>query len=76
MTSLSAQTLMIAIQGVDAEMNRLTAECGSVADMEPDDQELYLAFSQAAEELKRSYLEAARNFPSLPRYEDLIAAAP
>ena len=73
MTSLSAQTLMMAIQGVDAEMNRLTAECGSVAEMEPDDQELYLAFSKAAEELKRAYLDAARAYPTLPPYDDLVA---
>jgi hypothetical protein len=77
MSKLSANTLTMAIQGVNAEIRRLKDSVdGVVADLEPDDQELLFAFSQAAGELKAAYLDMAKSIPGMPAYEQLIQVNP
>lgn len=73
MTPLSVQTLAMAIQAVDAEIRRIkSAVDGDLAELEPGDQELLLAFSQAAAELKAAYLELRLTAPGAPPYEQLV----
>lgn len=73
MTPLSVQTLAMAIQAVDAEIRRFKdAVGGDLAELEPDDQELLLAFSLAAAELKTAYLDRRLTAPGAPPYEQLV----
>ena len=73
MTELSAQTLMMAVQAVDAEIRGIKESAGGdIAEIEPDLQELLLSYSKAAMELRTSYLRAREAKPGLPRYEDLV----
>lgn len=74
MAELSPQTLMMAVQGIDAEIHRIidTAN-GEIGDLEPDEQELLMAYSKAAAELKNAYAEAHDSVPNLPPYDALIA---
>jgi hypothetical protein len=73
MTTLSPQTLVMAVQAVDAEIRRIKGTVdGNLAELEPDDQELLLAFSQAATELKSVYLDARLSNPGIPPYEQLL----
>jgi len=77
MVNLSANTLTMAVQGVNAEIRRLRDSVGGdVTDLEPDDQELLLAFSQAAMELKAAYLEVSKSTPGMLPYEQLIRTDP
>jgi hypothetical protein len=72
MAALSARTLLMAVQAVDAEIRRLQASVGGeIARLEPDDQETLLAYSQAAMELKTAYTDARRANPGMPPYEQL-----
>jgi hypothetical protein len=74
MAALSPQTLMMAVQGVDAEIHRIIdAVNGDVDELEPDGQELLMAYSQAAAELKEAYAEAHRSTPNMPSYDELIS---
>ena len=69
MTPLSAQTLAMAIQAIDAEIRRVKdAVDGDIAELEPDDQEFLLAYSQAAAELKAAYLQLRLSAPGIPPY--------
>ncbi len=73
MTTLTAQTLVMAVQAVDAEIRRITESAGGdIAELEPDEQELLLAFSQAATELKVVYLELTLSAPGIPPYDQLV----
>lgn len=75
--TLSPQTLAMAVQGVDAEIRRIReAAGGDVDELEPDAQELLLAFSQAATELKTAYTRVQQAMPDLPPYEELVAPNP
>jgi hypothetical protein len=77
MPSLSANTLTMAVQGVNAEICRIRDSVGGdITELEPDDQELLLAFSQAAMELKAVYVEMARSTPGMPPYERLVQVHP
>lgn len=72
MTGLSARTVMMAVQAVDAVIRRIKASVdGDIARLEPDDQETLLAYSQAATELKSAYAEVRRANPGMPPYEQL-----
>lgn len=74
MPELSAQTLVMAVQAVDAEMDRIQDTAGGdITELEPDAQELLLAYSLAAMELKASYLHARASEPGLPAYERLVS---
>lgn len=74
MTTLSAQTLAMAIQAVDAEIRRFKDSVeGDIGELEPDDQELLLAYSQAAAELKATYLELRLSAPGIPPYDQLVS---
>lgn len=72
MAKLSGNTLMMAVQAVHAEMQRVRGDV-SITDLEPDDQELLLAYSRAAEELKAAYADVCKTSPGLPPYADLVA---
>ena len=73
MTTLSTQTLVMAVQGVNAEICRIKDSVGGdIAELEPDEQELLLAFSQAATELKAAYLDLRLSAPGMPPYEQLV----
>ncbi len=76
MTTLSAQTLVMAVQGVEAEICRIKDSVGGdIAEREPDEQELLFAFSQAATELKAAYLDMRSSVPGMPPYEQLVSGA-
>lgn len=76
MIAISAQTLVMAIQGVDAEVRRIKNSAdGDISELDPDDQELLMAFSQAAMELKAAYLAERKSIPDLPNYERLTNSA-
>lgn len=65
---------MMAVQGIDAEIHRIIdAADGEIGDLEPDEQELLMAYSQAAAELKRAYAVARDSASHLPPYNELIA---
>ena len=70
MAELSDPALTMAIQAVASEMQRIQGDA-DMADLEPDDQELLLAYSRAAMELKAAYLQARQIRPQLPSYETL-----
>ena len=75
MADLSTQTLVMAVQAVDAEIRRLKETAGGeITELAPDDQELLLAFSQAAMELKKAYLDAREFAPNMPPYEQLVGS--
>jgi hypothetical protein len=55
-------------------MHRITdAVAGDVAELKPDDQDLLLAFSQAAAELKAAYLQLRLSAPGIPPYEQWVS---
>jgi hypothetical protein len=73
MPQLSPQTLMMAVQAVEAEIARLKESVdGDITALEPDIQELMLSYSRAAMELKASYLDARKSTPGLPAYNQLV----
>ena len=74
MVQLTGRTLAIAIQAVHAEMRRLDEQIrsGDHPDQEPDLQDLTLAYSLAAEELRSAYLPLLEPGTNLPRYSDLV----
>jgi hypothetical protein len=73
MPQLSPQTLMMAVQAVEAEIARLKESVdGDITALEPDVQELMLSYSRAAMELKASYLDARKSAPGLPAYNQLV----
>jgi hypothetical protein len=75
MTTLSAQTLVMAVQGVDAEIRRIKDSVdGNIVELDPDEQELLFAFSQAAAELKAMYLDMPQSTPGIPPYEQLVSS--
>ena len=77
MANLSANTLTMAVQGVNAEICRIRDSVGGdITELEPDDQELLFAFSQAAMELKAAYIEMSRATPGMPAYEQLVHVRP
>ena len=75
MGDLSAQTLVMTVQAVDAEIRRIKESVnGDVNELDPDTQELLMAYSQAAMELKACYLDMRKCSPSMPPYEQLVAS--
>jgi len=73
MSEISGNTLMMAIQAVDAEMRGIEDELeGADADISADLEELLLSWSKAADELKTAYEAALLSQVNLPPYEDLV----
>ena len=73
MSNISSGTLMMAIQAVHAEIVRILSDVdGNLEELEPDDQELLMAFAKAEGELKGLYQSAAKEEPGLPAYESLV----
>ncbi len=73
MADLSAQSLVMAVQAVDAESRRIKDSVGGeITELAPDDQELLQAFSRAAMELKAAYLDAREFATNMPPYDQLV----
>ena len=73
MSELSSDTLVIAIQAVDAEMQQIEEELEGIQPGEhPDLDDLLLAHQKAARELKSVYEQAQRLAINLPPYEELV----
>ncbi|HEX7689221.1 MAG TPA: hypothetical protein VF453_16015 [Burkholderiaceae bacterium] len=71
--NISGSTLMMSIQAVHAEAERIVAAVGGQLDeLLPDDQELLMAFDKAAEELKQLYEVARKQEPGLTPYDQLV----
>ena len=73
MANISGQTLVVAIQAVEAERRNLeaareTAEGPEAADLD----ELLFSIDRAASELKDAYSIARIEVGSLPPYSDLV----
>lgn len=74
MPEVSGRALMMAIQAVEAQIERLEAEITEAGDdADPDLQLLSLGYSKAAWELEDAYREALKTVSNLPPYEDLVA---
>lgn len=74
MPEVSTHAIMMAIQAVHAEIIRIVGD-QPVAKLDPDDQELLLSYSRAAEEFKAAYIEARKTQTNLPPYDVLIGAS-
>jgi len=73
MVEVSVKTLVVALQAVNLAMSRIEAPvAGDLTELEPDQQELMLMYSNAAMELKACYLHARESNPGLPPYEQLV----
>lgn len=73
MTTLSGQTLVVAIQAVDSELRNLHQEI--TAAVGPDRaglQALLVSYARAAEELKEAYLDVLEPGTNLPPYPELV----
>lgn len=73
MANISAQTLVVAIQAVEAERRsmesaRETAEGPEAADLD----ELLFAIDRAASELKDAYTISRLEYDNLPPYSQLV----
>lgn len=75
MADVSGRTLMMAIQAVDGEVQQIREELEEIGDgpNEADLQDLLLAFTEAADELKAAYLEELETSEHLPPYEELVS---
>lgn len=74
MPEVSGRALMMAIQAVDAQIERLEAEVTEAGDdADPDLQLLCLSYWKAAWELEDAYREALETASNLTPYEDLVA---
>jgi hypothetical protein len=73
MSELSSDTLVIAIQAVDAEMLQIEEQLEGIHPGEhPDLDDLLMAYQKAARELKFFYEQAQLLALDLPPYEELI----
>lgn len=70
MPEVSGRTLVVAIQGVDAEIRRLRALLDDA--VVPGDEVRLVDFENAAEELEEAYAEARRTITNLPPYAQLV----
>lgn len=73
MANISAQTLVVAIQAVEAERRNLesareTAEGSEAADLD----ELLFGIDRAASELKEAYTISRLEYDNLPPYSQLV----
>jgi hypothetical protein len=76
MANLRWQTLVIAIQTLDAEMQKMRAECDACDGPGlPDLQELLLDYTRAAADLKAAYRDIYTPNSNLPTYAALVVSA-
>lgn len=70
MPEISGRTLVMAVQAIEREIDRLRAlpEESTVA----GDDELLLQYERAADELEEVYAEAAQSIVNLPPYSQLV----
>jgi hypothetical protein len=74
MTEASGRSLMMALVALDAEISRIKESVsGDLGELEPNVQELLLAYSTAEMELKAAYAEARKSAPGLPPYEKFVS---
>ena len=74
MANVNGNTLMMAIQAVNASIKELKKEKSAVGEGEEivDIIELLLSYSNAASELETAYQEEYINADNLPPYENLV----
>ncbi len=71
---LKPQTLMVAIQCVNAEINRLDQLLNNDDADNPEElEQLLLSFDLAASDLKNAYESALEQYGALPAYDELIS---
>ncbi|AEF99979.1 hypothetical protein [Methylomonas methanica] len=70
MPEVKGKTLVMAIQAVDAEIQRLRALPDEA--VVPGDEILLVDFEAAAEDLEEAYAEATRTYSNLPPYSQLV----
>lgn len=71
MPEVSGRSIMMAVQAVSSEIQRIAGD-GPASELDPDDQELLLSYDRCAAELKAAYLEARKTVVNLPPYEKLV----
>jgi hypothetical protein len=73
MAEVSGRSLMMALVALDAEISRIKESVsGDLGELEPNVQELFLAYSNAETELKAAYADARKSASGLPPYEKFI----
>ena len=70
MVKIKPQTLMVAIQAVDAQIRSMRVDFDDEAD--PMAFQVLDDWQQAADDLERAYDELASNAVNLPSYNDLV----
>jgi hypothetical protein len=74
MAEASGRSLMMALVALDAEISRIKESVsGDLGELEPNVQELLLAYSKAEMELMAAYAEARKSAPGLPPYEKFVS---
>jgi hypothetical protein len=77
MQPVSGRTLMMAVQAVQAEMERLDQDCAEAQGPEVADlQDLLETYRLASIELRDAYIAEWRGASNLPPYEQLIGLEP
>ena len=77
MTTFSVHTLMMSIQAVDAQTNRLAQAIDNADDPYLSGlEEEMLDYSTAQIELKKAYIELQQASDNLPPYEELVTPLP
>jgi len=74
MADVSGNTLLMAVQAVAESMDTLRERLKTPGPDTLDDTEMLLAYTRAADELRRAYEVARLNAGNLPPYEDLLDA--
>jgi hypothetical protein len=73
MAEVSGRALMMAVQAVQEEIRQIREQLEEAeGEQLPELEELLLAFSDAAEELRVAYLSECEKFEYLPPYSDLV----
>ena len=70
MPEISERTLVMAIQAIDSEIQRLRAMPED--QVVPGDEILLVDFENAAEDLEEAYAKALKRSTNLPPYEQLV----
>lgn len=75
MAEISPQTLIVAIQAIDAERDKLEQDRADTDGPEaPDLDELLMSIDRAASELEEAYAVAQAKYDNLPAYAKLVGS--